>query len=46
MENEVLQFISAFHQNHSFWFWIIAIFGFPEAEIIALLAIAIGFLAN
>ena len=42
MENEIIQFLDSFRINHSFWFWLIAILGFPEAELIALLAIAIA----
>ncbi len=44
--NEVIQFIEIFHQNHWIIFWLIAIFGFPEAELLALLAIAIGFIGH
>ncbi len=45
MVNQVLQFILDFKEFHGFFFWLIAIFGFPEAELVALLAITIGFLA-
>lgn len=46
MENEVLQFILDFKQYHGPFFWLIAILGFPEAELVALIVIAIGFLAT
>lgn len=44
--NPVLDFIIQFKQSHPIFFWLVAICGFPEAEIIALLAIAIGYLSQ
>ena len=39
--NEVIS-IHAFHVAHPVLFWLVAIIGFPEIEIIALVSIAIG----
>jgi hypothetical protein len=45
MLNPVLDFIDQFHHAHPILFWLTAILGFPEAELVALIAIAIGCLA-
>ena len=44
--NPIIDFLNMFREAHPIIFWIIAILGFPEAELIALIAIAIGFLAH